>query len=386
MDDMTRKNIDDIIRKKLLEGENYVDYQEADWNALESKLDAQKKVIPWMWIFSAAAVILLVAMFSWIIWKPTNNDTRPVTQNEPSQQTQPITPEPENNRSTESQNPKPVPNTRVLLAESSKKVQPSASNAGTQKEPQISIEEHELGQVLNLAENFNSFSTSELAVYSRRAPDERETQGVKPSISLAKQRNSWNGLAVGIIASTDLNGVGSFQHSSIGGDFGFTVTAQITDRWSISTGAIYAKKPYTIAYDQYRPGSNYQPSVQPDKVHADCRVLDIPVNINYTFLRRKEDSFSIGTGISSYLMLREDYYFRYANSYNQGSNELSIVNRNRHWFGVVNLQASYERQINTGLSIGFGPYLKLPVDDIGYGRVKLRSVGLAVTVNWHVLQ
>lgn len=392
MKDTSGKNIDDIFREKLLDGERYVEYHEADWDALESKLDARPKpIVPWIRIFSAAAAILLVVIFSWMILRPRGQD-QSITKNE---QVRPVNPQPhesENNSSSElsgsSNSPGSKQPLKPSITVSTNKKRAAIPHLSKEKETKITIEKNEPENIPLFAET----STPSILAGSIHKNQQTLVEPVRLGtfsengsiVNKTRQGKNWNGWAIGIIASTDLNGVGSFQHSSVGGDFGFTVTARITDKWSISTGAIYAKKPYTIAYDQYRPGSKYQPSVQPDKVHADCRVLDIPVTISYTFLKRKNDSFSLGTGISSYLMLREDYYFQYANSYNQGFNELSIVNRNRHWFGVVNLQASYERQIRTGLSIGFGPYLKLPVDDIGYGRVKLQSAGLAVTVNWHL--
>ncbi|HKI47293.1 MAG TPA: hypothetical protein VKA08_18325, partial [Balneolales bacterium] len=112
---------------------------------------------------------------------------------------------------------------------------------------------------------------------------------------------------------------------------------------------------------------------------------DIPVDVNYTLWGKKGNRIGIGAGLSSYLMLRENYYFHYATSSGQNPKEISIVNQNRHWFSVLNLQLSYERQLSSDLSVGFEPYVKLPLSNIGYEKVKLQSAGLAVVINWRVL-
>lgn len=188
--------------------------------------------------------------------------------------------------------------------------------------------------------------------------------------------------AVSVLASPDVNGVGGFNNTRVGTNAGLLFTLNMA-KWSISTGAVYADKPYTSSFSQYT--SSYQFSSNPTQVSASCTVLDIPLNVGYLVYHKNRDKFSIGTGLSSYFMLREDYTFTYAPNGVQGPATYSIRNQNRHLFGVLNLNATYQRAISPRFGIGVQPYLKLPLTGIGYGQVNLRSAGVAVGVTWNIL-
>ncbi|PAW93251.1 hypothetical protein CKK33_06955 [Mucilaginibacter sp. MD40] len=188
--------------------------------------------------------------------------------------------------------------------------------------------------------------------------------------------------AVSVLASPDVNGVGGFNNTRVGTNAGLLFTLNMA-KWSISTGAIYADKPYTSSFSQYT--SSYQFSSNPTQVTASCTVLDIPLNVGYLVYHKNRDKFSIGTGLSSYFMLRENYTFTYAPNSVQGPASYSISNQNRHLFGVLNLNATYQRALSPRFGIGVQPYLKLPLTGIGYGQVNLRSAGVAVGVTWNIL-
>jgi hypothetical protein len=104
-------------------------------------------------------------------------------------------------------------------------------------------------------------------------------------------------------------------------------------------------------------------------------VWDIPVNLRYSFAGNIKSSFFISGGISSYILKEEIYNFAY---YDQGVYETKkriIENENRHSFCNLNLTVGYQYWLNKGWSIGFEPYLKLPLNGIGAGKVKLTSAG-----------
>jgi hypothetical protein len=82
-------------------------------------------------------------------------------------------------------------------------------------------------------------------------------------------------------------------------------------------------------------------------------------------------------------MLREDYRFSYAE--NNTTNPLSYhaVNENKHWLSVLNFQANFEQRLNSRLSIGLQPYLKIPLSNIGFAGVKLQSLGGLATNDFY---
>ncbi|MBS1520223.1 MAG: hypothetical protein JST50_04445 [Bacteroidetes bacterium] len=195
--------------------------------------------------------------------------------------------------------------------------------------------------------------------------------------------------ALGVIASSDLNGVNSaFQQTKIGGNFGamFSVTFK---KLTISTGAQYDIKPYLTNFDNYH--TSYQFPTNPSTVQADCRMLDIPLNVNYQVYRQRANSITIGTGLSSYFMLREDYQFNYNNGNNgyggstpTGPLHYTVVNRNHNILSVLNLDATYTHQINSKFGVTVQPYTKVPLSDVGASQVRLQSTGVAFGINWNI--
>jgi hypothetical protein len=81
-------------------------------------------------------------------------------------------------------------------------------------------------------------------------------------------------------------------------------------------------------------------------------------------------------------MKREDYDYFSKNASGQNSyGNYSIKNKNQHYFSSVRLSAGYEKKLGNSISITTEPYLSLPVNGIGYGKVKLYGAGVLFTVN-----
>ncbi|WP_183564797.1 hypothetical protein [Mucilaginibacter sp. SP1R1] len=189
-----------------------------------------------------------------------------------------------------------------------------------------------------------------------------------------------------ILAAPDLNAVNSFSRNQVGTNLGFQLAIHLSKKFSISAGAAYAIKPYQASGNQYSSPVWQGKSAAdlPINVAANCKVLDIPVNINYQFYSKGKNAFSVGTGLSSYIMLRENYRFDYADGSGIPSYNIQIDNQNKHILGIVNLNATYERKINSKFSTVIQPYMKLPVTGIGNGRVDLKSTGVALGINWNI--
>ena len=191
-------------------------------------------------------------------------------------------------------------------------------------------------------------------------------------------------LSLGIVASPDINSVKTFSDNKVGTNAGLLLTLNVSKKWSVSTGAVYSDKPYNADFASYQ--TNYVFKTTPTSVTASCMVLDIPVNVGYQLYSKNRNKFSVGTGLSSYFMLRENYTFNHAtgDGYNEADPwHYNIKNQNQHLFGILNLNATYQREVSSKLDIGIQPYMKLPLTGIGYGQVNLRSAGVAVSVMYN---
>jgi hypothetical protein len=165
-------------------------------------------------------------------------------------------------------------------------------------------------------------------------------------------------------------------------NLGLLATYALSSKFSLTSGAIYAKKYYNYSSD---PGAdnNYTAQAGTDlQVKADCNVIDIPVNVNYRVLDKKKISVSINTGLSSYFMLKEKYdYIVQKPGQPQQVSTTEINNKNQHVFGIANVSLSFDHQISKAVSLGVQPFAKLPLTGIGNYDIGLRSAGVSFSVN-----
>ena len=215
--------------------------------------------------------------------------------------------------------------------------------------------------------------------------DKNAVQAAKKQIASVKASAIKNRpqFAITILAASDANAVNSFNHSQTGTNYGVQFSVRLTKKLFISTGASYAIKPYSTNYDSYNSAS-YNPSVIPTNIQANCKVLDIPLNISYQLYSRGSNAIALGTGLSSYFMLKENYRFDYSAESGRKPYNLEVKNQNTHLFSVLNINANYQRKINSKFSVVIQPYMKLPLTGIGNGRVDLKSTGIALGVNWNL--
>lgn len=141
------------------------------------------------------------------------------------------------------------------------------------------------------------------------------------------------------------------------------------------SGVIYARKPYNALPDDY--STAYKPPTLMN-IAAVCDVIDIPLNLRYTMHRSEWGSISLSAGLSSYLMLHEQYAYQYPDR-EAAIREYS--NENRHFMGVGNLGLALERKINAKTSISLEPFVKVPLTGIGHGSVRLISAGAGIRFN-----
>ena len=189
-------------------------------------------------------------------------------------------------------------------------------------------------------------------------------------------------ISLSFVASPDINSVKGFSQNKVGTNAGVLLTMGVSRKWSITTGAIYASKPYMTDFANY--ASTYQFKTNPVSVNASCIVLDIPINVGYQVYSKGVNKFSLGTGLSSYFMLRENYTFNYAGGYPDGPATYNVRNRNQHIMGILNLNATYQREISSKFGVAVQPYYKVPLTGIGVGQVNLKSAGVAVGVTWNI--
>jgi len=227
----------------------------------------------------------------------------------------------------------------------------------------------------NIATNQNTDTPT------NKAKDQEEKKQIAVvKASAIKNRPQFS---ISVLAASDANAVNSFGHSQTGTNYGLQLSLRITKKLTISTGVAYAIKPYSSTATGYSSDA-YNPLRTPTNIQANCKVLDVPLNLSYQLYSKGSNAIGVGTGLSSYFMLKENYRFDYSAQSGWKPYNLEVRNQNTHLFGVLNVNVNYQRRINSKFSAVLQPYMKLPLTGIGNGKVDLKSTGVALGINWNI--
>jgi hypothetical protein len=423
------KGIDDIFKHGLEDPVDETVFREDDWNALENMLDKKDKRagrVYWLPILGSVAAILL-AIFGWWLFKPQATNTQQNTQqvvvnkttkqqNNAAQQAQQQTAQTthpaekvkgngtelnaaKHDKTITQQNNAPL---KYLADNSNAGKRNKNNNLLTTKSVDGTDNNNVLVADQAIADNAKPYNTLVAAgtpavtIQTDQAmpviasinnlPKTVNTRpldpATKPTIKTTGTSSFRPQYALTVLASSEVNGVGSFNSTSSGTNIGLMFTAGVK-KFSISTGANYSTKPYTLPFDQYH--TTYKFKNEPQSVTADCRVLDIPINIGYQVYNKSRNKITLGTGISSYIMMHESYTYDYGdNGTVYGPSYYAVKGKGKYYFSIMNIQATYERKINSKVGLSLQPYLKLPLSDIGYSQVKIQTFGVAVGLNWNI--
>ncbi len=231
--------------------------------------------------------------------------------------------------------------------------------------------------------NKNEFSAKNDTIITTKPESENNVVVKKQNVSSPKNNNINNKfidkLALTLSGGAGMSYINLNNSGKIKPIYGIGLNYAVGKHFLISSGLFISKKVYSALPDQYKfPGGNSYPYLT--KINADCKVYEIPLTVYYKFKETKNQGWFGGLGISSLLMKKEFYDFRYATPTGQIYNYTKTVsNENKHYFSVLTLSGGYQYKFNTWLSLLTEPYLKIPLSGIGSGKVKLNSAGLLFT-------
>jgi hypothetical protein len=400
MKDEKDDDLDKIFQEGLRDPVEPI-YREQDWNALEQMFGRSKKragALFWLPILSSAALILIVA--GWWFLKP-----RPAHFLVPKQQQELADQRKKkidtfHNIMTQHKPNVKIGTTGLLAAQSSgtginvlsqpgvdtKRIgaypDPDNSSAGITRESKGDF----AITAVSLGVNENSGGDLPGNAASNISPAHLTTAmpgGItpKPKITTQTGLKANPRYALNVLGAPELNAVNSLQQTRSGTNMGLLFSVGLFSKLTISTGAQYSNKPYNSYFtnDYVKPFNSDLTSI-----NASCRVLDIPLNLDYQFFGNYRNKFSIGTGLSSYIMLHESYVYNYSNPTVNGPVSYTVPYSNKYLFDILNLQATYTRQVNSKAGVTFTPYLKLPLTGIGANQARLQTTGIALGLVWNI--
>lgn len=181
----------------------------------------------------------------------------------------------------------------------------------------------------------------------------------------------------------------SNRYQAPGKAFGAVLHYHFLSRWSVFAGVIRNNKQYVGDGEDYTPPLGYWKrntnGVIPSSIDGSCSVLEFPLMVQYTVASGNKHRWLVSAGTSSYLMLSESYRYQFEEPNPGAASGWDSRNSDRFYFNMINFALGYEREVLPGVMLGLEPYVKIPIEEIGWVNLKLFSTGASVTLRYKLL-
>lgn len=216
------------------------------------------------------------------------------------------------------------------------------------------------------------------------AADSAKTTAQQTKKDDQKKNKTKQPLELGIMVGPDMSTVSFGPLYKPGYNIGLQAGYRFSNHWSVNAGVIYTKKFYKADSTQFHYKDNPWPNARTiNNVEGSCSMWDIPVNVRYDFSYNNKRRWFVSTGLSTYLMDKENYdmYYRWNGGpvYTQPLNSDSNSN---YLFSIWNLSVGMERSLGKRFSLQAEPYLKVPLTGLGKGSMRMDSYGILFTLKY----
>jgi len=202
-----------------------------------------------------------------------------------------------------------------------------------------------------------------------------------PKKTAPKKDQQEKGFELGLMAGPDASTVKFGPLYKPGYNFGLQVGYRFSNRWSVNTGLIYTKKWYKAQGKDF----NYKEGPWPwpiDKAEGNCSMWEIPVNVRYDVSYNSKRRWFVSTGLSTYLMDKENYDVYYTWNGTTYPVPLNSDSNTNYLFSILNLSVGMERSLGKHFSLQAEPYLKVPLQGLGKGSIRMDSYGIYFTLKY----
>lgn len=225
-----------------------------------------------------------------------------------------------------------------------------------------------------------------------------------------QQSRSGNKLTVSVFAGSYFNYAEGSQ-TSINTGVGLSSDIKISKKLKISTGVSLAQN--SLKYDQLIPkeaalnfASSHNANTALDlqskqgfstlsysinSYDAKLLGLDIPINLKYTLLEKK-NSIYISTGFSSNLFINESYTYTFEYQMNSSSSTQEPTQQSSSGFQsfdfarVLNFSLGFDHRLNKKSNLIFEPFVKYPLSGLGANDLRFGAAGMNLKLNFNQLK
>lgn len=390
MKELNDNDFDQAFKTRVTE--EYPQFEEESWLKMEKKLQKRDRMI---WLRNASIVLLFLSFgLAFLLFNKHGQPKQQiVSKNKPEPTQKPLTEAPKSQGELAQPHPfGPKPDALVVNAKIAKK-EPSATTVPLAKDQQpiskpviadISVQAPASSASETAAAKpvLNAEKTDQQLIAQLTSPsiNTADTSDMATKKTKAKRKMP---ISLAISAGPDFNSTSTLVGGKGAAAFGFTVGVGISPKITMQTGVIYGAKNYTASNYDYKFGNpNVQNSIS--QIDAACKVLEIPLRASYLLSDNKSRSIELNGGLSSYLMLKEDYVFKYTPASGKADRLTQKTNANQHFLSVLDLSATYNIKLNSKFGFGIEPYVKIPLGGIGEGSVPLKSSGISLKVRYEL--
>jgi hypothetical protein len=180
----------------------------------------------------------------------------------------------------------------------------------------------------------------------------------------------------GLKVGPDFTSIKGQRIENTGWAAGIILGYQFHPRWSIEMSALWSKKQYYTDgkyFDKTR--ANIPANVNIYYLDGGCNMVEVPIAVRYLFSKR-ENSFFATAGLNSYFMKKEDYAYEANAGTGVYEGYRTYKNTGSHFAATLQLTGGYQFKVFNKTNIRIEPYLQLPLQNVGIGRMPITSTGV----------
>jgi hypothetical protein len=268
----------------------------------------------------------------------------------------------------------------------SSKISYEINESGTQKEQEsLLTKEASVSSNDTYAAADSSLKTGEDPSSEKAAAQQPTTDSILLSTKTARPgRSKPKRFYAALMGGADLTTIHLQKVEKVGTDYGGLVGFELNRKWSVEAGVFSVKKEYYTDGKHFNTSKIYVPhNSEITEVEGNCRMIEIPLAVRYSFKPGRKGNWFATGGLSSYLMKSENYsyvyYYPLTGQYVERYR--TYANSSQHWAASVQLSGGYQYQLGKIGAIRLEPYLKVPVRGLGIGSLPLLSTGLHVGIS-----
>ena len=204
---------------------------------------------------------------------------------------------------------------------------------------------------------------------------------IKKNSSTKAKAIKENTIYAGLIGGPDFSKVQTGPFSGPGLGAGVIAGYKINSRVFLETGISIDTKYY------YSNGNifNKADASMPDEMiinnlESRSRILEIPLNVGCLFYGNKNTNLFVATGIAAYIMTKEKNNYNFTENGSPGKMVGIYERNNLKMPAVFNISAGLEERLSKLINLRIEPYLKLPLQGIGVGKLPVTSAGIQVGI------